>query len=120
MMVDSVSIRAISRMTNRSVNTIVKVLADAVNSCVEYQDPTLRNLNCPRTQADEIWSFVYSKEKKVPEDKRGGFGYGDVWKWTPIDADTKLIGPWHLGRRDAQAAYCLSLIWQARLATAFS
>ena len=105
MMVEGVSIRAIARMTNASKNTIVKLLADAGSACLEYLDRTLRNLNCQRLQVDEIWSFVHSKQKNVPEDKRGEFGYGDVWAWTAIDADSKLIVSWYLGRRDADAAY---------------
>ncbi len=105
MMVEGVSIRAISRMTNASKNTIVKLLADAGNACSEYQDRALRNLNCERLQCDEIWSFCYAKQKNVPADKRGVFGYGDVWTWTAIDADTKLVPCWHVGRRDARAAY---------------
>jgi IS1 family transposase len=92
-------------MTNASKNTIVKLLADAGNACLEYQDKTLRNLSCQRIQADEIWSFVYAKQRNVPEEKRGQFGYGDVWTWTALDADTNLIVAWHVGRRDAHAAY---------------
>jgi hypothetical protein len=105
MMVEGVSIRAISRMTNASKNTIVKLLADAGSACLDYQDRMLQNLPCKRIQADEIWSFVYSKQKNVPEEKRGQFGYGDVWTWTAIDADTKLIVSWYLGRRDGDAAF---------------
>src|SRR5260221_7155567 len=105
MMVEGVSIRAIARMTNASKNTIVKLLADAGNACLDYQDRTLRNLPCKRIHADEIWSFVYSKQKNVPEEKRGQFGYGDVWTWTALDADSKLIICWHVGTRDAAAAY---------------
>jgi IS1 family transposase len=105
MMVEGVSIRAISRMTNASKNTIVKLLADAGNACLAYQDRALRNLPCKRIQADEIWSFVYAKQKNVPQEKRGQFGYGDVWTWTAIDADSKLIVAWYLGRRDAEAAF---------------
>jgi IS1 family transposase len=105
MMVEGVSIRAISRMTNASKNTIVKLLADTGQACLEYQDKALRNLACKRIQADEIWSFVYSKQKNVPEEKRDQFGYGDVWTWTAIDADSKLIVSWYLGKRDAEAAF---------------
>ncbi len=105
MMVEGVSIRAITRLTGVSKNTVAKLLADAGNACLEYQDRTLRNLPCKRIQADEIWSFVYSKQKNVPEEKRGQFGYGDVWTWTALDADSKLIISWYLGRRDADAAY---------------
>ena len=105
MMVEGVSIRAISRMTGASKNTIVKLLADAGNACSEYQDRTLRDLPCKRIQADEIWSFVYAKAKNVPEKMRGEFGIGDVWTWTALCADTKLIASWYVGRRDACAAY---------------
>jgi IS1 family transposase len=115
MMVEGVSIRAVSRMTNASKNTIVKLLADAGQVYLEYQDKALRNLSCKHIQADEIWSFVYSKQKDVPEDKRGQFGYGDVWTWTAIDADSKLIVSWYLGRRDAEAAYVFMTDLASRL-----
>jgi IS1 family transposase len=104
MMVEGVSIRAISRMTGASKNTIVKLLADAGNACAEYQDRTLRNLPCKRIQADEIWSFVYAKEKNVPEKMRGQFGIGDVWTWTTLCADTKLVPAFFVGPRDADSA----------------
>jgi hypothetical protein len=102
---EGVSIRAISRMTGASKNTIVKLLADAGNACSEYQDRTLRNLPCKRIQADEIWSFVYSKQKNVPKEKRRHFGIGDVWTWTTICADTKLVPSWYVGMRDAESAH---------------
>jgi IS1 family transposase len=105
MMVEGVSIRAISRMTGVSKNTVVKLLADAGNACLDYQDRALRNLPSKRIQADEIWSFVYAKQKNVPQEKRGQFGFGDVWTWTALDADSKLIVCWHVGTRDAEAAY---------------
>jgi IS1 family transposase len=105
MMVEGVSIRAISRMTNASKNTIVKLLANAGQACSEYQDKVLRNLPCKRIQADEIWSFVYPKQKNVPQEMRGQLGVGDVWTWTALCADTKLIASWYVGRRDAHAAY---------------
>jgi IS1 family transposase len=105
MMVEGVSIRAISRMTGASKNTIVKLLIDAGNACSEYQDRTLRNLPCKRIQTDEIWSFVYAKQKNVPQDMRGQFGVGDVWTWTALCADTKLIPSWYVGTRDADAAW---------------
>jgi IS1 family transposase len=116
MMVEGVSIRAISRMTGVSKNTIVKLLADAGQACSEYQDRALRNLFCKRIQADEIWSFVYAKQKNVPQEKRGQFGYGDVWTWTALDADNKLIVCWHVGTRDADAAYAFMMDVASRLA----
>lgn len=104
MMVEGNSIRAITRMTGVSKNTVVKLLTDAGEACLEYQDKALRNLPSKRIQADEIWSFVYSKQKNIPKARRGQFGYGDVWTWTAIDADSKLVICWHVGRRDAGAA----------------
>jgi len=116
MMVEGVSIRTISRMTGASKNTIVKLLADAGNACVDYQDRALRNLPCKRVQADEIWSFVYAKQKNVPQEKRGQLGYEDVWTWTALDADNKLIVCWHVGTRDADAAYAFMMDVAGRLA----
>lgn len=104
MMVEGVSIRAISRMTGASKNTIVKLLADAGRACSEYQDKALRNLPCKRLQVDEIWSFVYAKARNVPEHLKGDPGVGDVWTWTAIDAETKLIPSWFVGSRDGEAA----------------
>jgi IS1 family transposase len=116
MMVEGVSIRAIARITGASKNTIVKLLSDAGNACADYQDRALRNLSCKRIQADEIWSFVYAKQKNVPQEKRGQFGHGDVWTWTALDADNELIVCWHIGTRDADAAYAFMMDVASRLA----
>ncbi|MFZ0890672.1 MAG: IS1 family transposase [Candidatus Binataceae bacterium] len=105
MMAEGVSLRAISRMTGASINTVVKLLADAGNACLEYQDRVMVNLPCKRIQADEIWSFVYAKQKNVPQEHRGEFGYGDVWTWTALCGDTKLVPSWYVGTRDADAAW---------------
>jgi IS1 family transposase len=102
MMVEGVSIRAIAWMTGASKNTIVKLLGDAGQACAEYQDRNLCGLTCKRLQVDEIWSFVYAEDKNVPEAKRGEAG--NVWTWTAIDADTKLIPSFFVGGRDAYAA----------------
>lgn len=83
----------------------MKLLVDIGTVCANYQDEAFRNLPCKRLQADEIWSFCHAKAKNVPEAKRGTLGYGDVWTWTAIDAETKLVPCWHIGRRDARAAY---------------
>src|SRR5205823_1534099 len=117
MMVEGVSIRAISRMTGASKNTIAKLLADAGNACLDYQDRVLRNLPCRRIQADEIWSFVYSKQKNVPESMAGAFGVGDVWTWVAIDPDTKLVPSWGVGRRDGFTASAFIRDLADRLAT---
>lgn len=103
-LVEGNSIRAAVRMTGVAKNTIVKLLAEVGAACAEYQAKTLRDLPCKRIQCDEIWSFCYAKEKNVPEDKQGQFGYGSVWTWTALDADTKLICSWLVGLRDAEYA----------------
>jgi IS1 family transposase len=92
-------------MTGVSKVTILKLLADLGPACAEYQKRTLRNLTCKRIQCDEIWQFCYAKEKNVPADKRGQFGFGDVWTWAAMDADTKLIVTWALGTRGAGTAF---------------
>jgi IS1 family transposase len=103
MMVEGVSIRAIARLTGASKNTIVKLLVDAGQACSEYQDRTLRDLKSKRLQLDEIWSFIGMKERNVP-DSRKGMGVGDIWTWTAIDADSKLIASWMVGDRSGDTA----------------
>jgi len=103
-LVEGVSIRATARLCNVAINTVVKLQVEAGAACGEFQDRTFRNLTCKRIEADEIWSFCYAKEKNVPEDKKGQFGFGDVWTWTAIDAETKLIPCWLVGNRDTGAA----------------
>lgn len=104
-LVEGNSIRATCRMTDTSKGAVLKLLRDIGRACERYQHETLRDLPCERIQCDEIWSFCYSKEKNVPEEKRGQFGYGDVWTWTALDADTKLVPSWLVGKRDAGCAY---------------
>lgn len=101
---EGVSIRATVRMTGAAKNTVTKLLLDLGAACEKYQDETLRKLTCKRIQCDEIWSFVYAKTKNVPEAHRGEFGYGDVWTWVAIDAETKLVPSWAVGRRDGFTA----------------
>src|ERR1700730_2862809 len=100
-LVEGNSIRATVRMTGVSKNTIAKLLLELGAACADYLDKALVNLTCKRIQCDEIWSFCYAKEKNVPEELRGKFGYGDVWTWTAIDADTKLILSYVPGTRGA-------------------
>jgi len=104
-LVEGNSIRATVRMTGVAKNTIVKLLAEVGTACEQYQDRMLRALPCKRVQCDEVWSFCYAKQKNVPFDKQGQFGYGDVWTWTALDADTKLICCWKVGNRSASTAY---------------
>jgi IS1 family transposase len=103
-LVEGNSIRATCRMTGVAKNTVVKLLVDLGKACAEYQDKTLRNLTCSKIQVDEIWAFCYAKEKNVPDDKKGQFGFGDVWTFTALDAETKLVPSWYIGRRDMQCA----------------
>ncbi|MFA4975835.1 MAG: IS1 family transposase [Thermodesulfovibrionales bacterium] len=104
MLCEGSSMRSISRIVDVSINTVTKLLVDAGIACSNYQDKAFQNLTCNRIQCDEIWSFCYSKEKNVPEDKEGKFGYGDVYTWTAICADSKLVPSWYVGRRDYQSA----------------
>lgn len=103
-LVEGNSIRATARMTGVSNPTILKLLKDIGIVCTAYQDKVFKKLPCKRIQCDEIWSFCYAKDKNVPEDKKGQFGYGDVWTWTAICADTKLVPSWYIGNRDAVSA----------------
>jgi IS1 family transposase len=99
------SIRSTARIAGVAINTVIKLLSQLGSACLDYQDERMRNLPCKKLQCDEIWSFVYAKAKNVPDDKRGTFGYGDVWTWTAIDAETKLVPCWHVGSRDSQDAF---------------
>jgi IS1 family transposase len=104
-LVEGNSLRATARMTGFARMTIEKLLRDLGAACTAYQNEHLRNLRARRIQCDEIWSFCYAKAKNVPESKQGQFGYGDVWTWTAIDADSKLVLSWLIAGRDTGAAY---------------
>jgi IS1 family transposase len=104
MMAEGVSLRAIAGLTGVSKNTIVKLLEDAGEAFSDYQDRAFRDLPCKRVQVDEIWSFVYAKQKNVKTAKAAPPQAGDIWTWTAIDAETKLIPSWLVGSRDALAA----------------
>jgi IS1 family transposase len=103
-LVEGNSIRATCRMTGAAKGTVLKLLAEVGAACDEYQNKTLVNLTCKRIQADEIWSFVYAKEKNVPEELQGTLGIGDVYTWTAIEAETKLAVSWLVGKRDGETA----------------
>lgn len=103
-LVEGNSVRATCRMTDVAKGTVLKLLVDLGNACARYQDKRLRNLPCTQIQCDEIWSFCYAKEKNVPEELKGKLGFGDVWTWTAIDADTKLIVSFLVGGRSTQYA----------------
>lgn len=108
-LVEGNSIRATVRMTGAAKNTITKLLGDVGQACADYQDKTLVDLPCTTLEADEIWSYCYAKQKNVPEEHKGTFGYGDVWTWTAICADTKLVPSWLVGERTAPDAWAFML-----------
>ncbi len=103
-LVEGCSIRSIVRMTGTSKNTVIKLLEDVGAACANYQHEVMRGLPCRRLECDEIWSFCHAKKKNVAPEHQGILGYGDVWTWIAIDADTKLVPCWHVGHRDAVAA----------------
>lgn len=103
-LVEGNSINATVRMTGAAKHTVLKLLADLGKACAAYQDRVFKNLPCKNLQCDEIWSFCYAKEKNVPDEYKGQFGFGDVWTWTAICADTKLVPCWLVGERSAQYA----------------
>jgi IS1 family transposase len=103
-LVEGCGIRATARMANVSKDTVMKLWREIGEACIRYQDETFRGLTCKRLQVDEIWSFVYAKAKNVPAELRGTFGVGDVWTFTAIDADMKLMPSFLVGSRDAGCA----------------
>jgi IS1 family transposase len=112
---EGMSMRATSRVADVSINTVTKLLVDAGRACSEYQDRVLRDLPCKRLQVDEIWAFCYAKQKNVPVEKRG-LGIGDVWTWTAICDETKLIPSWFVGNRDLDHAEAFLMDLRGRLA----
>lgn len=115
-LVEGCSIRSTVRMTGVAKNTVAKLLVDIGCSAHDMMERTLVALPCKRIQCDEIWSFVYAKEKNVPEEMKDEPGVGDVWTWTALCADTKLIVGWMVGGRDAEYARDFLKIVASRLA----
>src|SRR5258706_6942134 len=103
-LVEGNSIRATCRMTGAAKGTVIKLLADVGAACKRFHDQRVFMIETKRIQCDEIWSFCYAKDKNIPEDMKGVFGVGDVWTWTAIDADTKLMVSYNVDRRDERAA----------------
>jgi IS1 family transposase len=116
LLVEGNSLRATARLADVSFNTIAKLFVDAAKACADYQDRTLRNLKCRRLQLDEIWSFVYAKQKNVPGAKSAPANAGDVWTWVAIDADTKLVPSWRIGDRSSETAIAFTDDLASRLA----
>ncbi len=113
---EGMSIRAITRLTGASKNTVAKLLIDAGKACAAYHDANVRDVKAARVQVDEIWSFTYAKQKNVATAKEAPEGAGDTWTWTAIDADSKLIVSYLVGGRDAEYAMWFIDDLRARLA----
>ncbi len=96
--------RSISRITGASINTVSKLLEDAGEACAVFHDEQVRGVKAKREQVDEIWSFVYAKEKNVAASNPAPDGAGDAWTWTALEADTKLIVSFFVGGRDGDCA----------------
>src|ERR1700722_3580572 len=111
------SIRAVTRLTGASKNTVTKLVVDAGHACTEYQDRVLRNLTSKRVQVDEIWNFVYAKNDNIKDAKAAPKDAGDVWTWTAIDADTKLLVSWLVADRTSDSACAFMHDLSERLAT---
>jgi IS1 family transposase len=105
MLVEGSSMRSISRVADVSINTVSGLLVDAGKACAEHHDLAVRNVTSKRIQADEIWSFCYAKQKNVATAKAAPEEAGDVWTWTALDADSKLIVSYLIGGRDAGYAH---------------
>ncbi len=114
-LVDGNSIRATARICDVAINTVVKLLVDAGRACSLYQDKAFQDLSCERIQCDEIWSYIYAKEKNAPVKLKKKGKAGDIWTWTAICADSKLVPCWFVGPRDAGAAYHFITDLAARL-----
>ena len=100
MLVEGNSLRSCSRLADVSINTVTKLLVDLGAACAKFHDERVRNVRVRRLQADEIWCFVGAKAKNVSAEKKLE-GWGDVWTWTGLDADTKLCVSYLVGGRDA-------------------
>jgi len=114
LLVEGTSLRATSRICDVSINTVTKLLVDTGKACEKFHNETVVGVNTKRVQADEIWSFCYVKEKNVTDEMREGSG--DVWTWTALDADSKLIVSWYVGDRGAESAHLFMQDVAARLA----
>ncbi len=116
MLCEGSSMRSVARVADVSFNTVAKLLIDAGKACAAFHDDTVRGVKSQRVQVDEIWSFVYAKAKNTATAKRQDLAYGDVWTWTAIDADHKLILSWLVGGRDSDYALAFMDDLRSRLA----
>ncbi len=104
MLCEGSSMRSVSRVADVSINTVAKILVDAGEACAAYHFNTVRDVKARRVQCDEIWSFCYAKQKNMEDAKAAPYGAGNVWTWTALDSDSKLILSWMVGGREAETA----------------
>lgn len=116
MLCEGASMRSVSRLADVSINTVAKLLIDAGKFCAAFHDDNVRGVSAKQIQCDEIWSFCYAKAKNVPKAKSAPEDAGDVWTWTGIEADTKLIVSWLVGGRDGEYATAFMDDLRSRLA----
>jgi IS1 family transposase len=116
LLVEGNSLRATARLADVAYNSVLKLFVNAAEACAEYQDKVLRNLKCRRLQLDEIWSFVYAKQKNLERAKAAPIDAGDVWTWVAIDAQTKLVPSWRIGDRSSETAIAFADDLASRLA----
>jgi IS1 family transposase len=115
MLVEGMSMRSISRTVGVSINTVTKLLTEAGEACAEYHNNTVRDVKSTRVQCDEIWSFVYAKAKNVEKATAAPEGAGDVWTWTALDQDSKMILSYEVGDRSGDTAYEFMVDLSSRL-----
>jgi len=116
MLCEGSSMRSISRVADVSINTVSKLLVDAGTACAAFHDDKVQGVTAKRVQCDEIWTFVHAKQKNVPTAKAAPESVGDVWTWTALDADSKLIVSYLVGGRDADYALAFIDDLRSRLA----
>lgn len=117
MLVEGMSMRAASRLADVSINTVTKLLEDVGLAAGLYQAQTLVNLPCKRIQCDEIWSFCYVKENYVTKEEKEKLGRGDVYTWTGMCADSKLMVSYLVGNRGVECAHAFTHDLASRLAS---
>lgn len=116
MLVEGSSLRSISRVCGVSINTVTKLLIDAGSACAAFHDANVQKVAAQKIQCDEIWSFCYAKKRNVPDAKAAPDGAGDIWTFTALDADSKLMVSWMVGSRTGTTAHHLMADLKYRLA----
>ncbi len=117
MLCEGSSMRSISRVADVSINTVTKLLVDAGETCLALHDELVRDVKSQRVQCDEIWSFCYAKQRNVPAATAAPEGAGDVWTWTALDADTKLMISYFVGDRSGESALIVADDMRRRIAS---